>query len=59
MASLRDWITAQKPSATQNALLRDCRFISAIGLHTGAMTQAQSKRLFMDECYQDEGNATQ
>jgi hypothetical protein len=42
-----------------NALLRDCRFISAIGLHTQGMTQAQSKQLFMDECYQDEGNATQ
>jgi hypothetical protein len=42
-----------------NALLRDCRFVSAIGLHTGGMTQAQSKELFMKECYQDEGNAEQ
>lgn len=42
-----------------NALLRDCRFISAIGLHARGMTQEQSKQLFMNQCYQDEGNATQ
>jgi uncharacterized protein (DUF885 family) len=42
-----------------NALLRDCRFISAIGMHTGSMTQAQSFDLFRDQCYQDEGNARQ
>jgi hypothetical protein len=42
-----------------NALLRNCRFISAIGLHTGGMTLAQSKDLFMKECHQDEGNAEQ
>ncbi|MGI9375533.1 MAG: DUF885 domain-containing protein [Tsuneonella suprasediminis] len=42
-----------------NALLRDCRFISAIGLHTQGMTQEQSKKLFIDQCYQDEGNAAQ
>jgi len=42
-----------------NALERDCRFISAVGLHTQGMTVEQSKRLFMDECYQDEGKAIQ
>ncbi len=42
-----------------NALLRDCRFVSAIGLHTQGMTQQQSKDLFVRECYQDEGNAEQ
>ncbi|MEO6224237.1 MAG: DUF885 domain-containing protein [Sphingomicrobium sp.] len=42
-----------------NALLRDCRFISAIGMHTGAMTQQQSFDLFRNQCYQDEGNARQ
>jgi hypothetical protein len=41
------------------ALERDCRFISAIGLHTQGMTQAESKKLFVDECYKDEGNAEQ
>jgi uncharacterized protein (DUF885 family) len=42
-----------------NALLRDCRFLSAIGMHTGRMTQEQSRQMFRDQCYQDEGNARQ
>jgi hypothetical protein len=42
-----------------NALLRDCRFLSAIGMHTGSMTQQQSYDLFRNQCYQDEGNAKQ
>ncbi|HEX6073362.1 MAG TPA: DUF885 domain-containing protein [Sphingomicrobium sp.] len=42
-----------------NALLRDCRFISAIGMHTGSMTQQQSYDLFRNQCYQDAGNARQ
>jgi uncharacterized protein (DUF885 family) len=42
-----------------NALLRNCRYLSAIGLHARGMTQAQSKRLFIDQCYQDEGTAEQ
>ena len=36
-----------------NALLRDCRFLSAIGMHTGSMTQQQSYDLFRNQCYQD------
>jgi uncharacterized protein (DUF885 family) len=42
-----------------NALLRDCRFLSAIGMHTGRMTVEQSRDMFKRECYQDEGNARQ
>ena len=42
-----------------NALLRDCRYLSAIGLHSGTMTQDQSRRMFVDQCFQDEGNARQ
>jgi len=42
-----------------NALLRDCRFLSAIGMHTGRITQEQSRQMFVSECYQDEGNARQ
>ena len=41
------------------ALERDCRFISAIGLHTQGMTVTQSKQLFIDQCYKDEGSAEQ
>jgi len=42
-----------------NALLRDCRFLSAIRMHSGRMTQAQSERMFREQCYQDEGNSKQ
>ncbi|CAN5220671.1 DUF885 domain-containing protein [soil metagenome] len=41
------------------ALKRDCRYLSAIGLHTAGMTQEQSYHMFRDECFQDEGNARQ
>jgi len=42
-----------------NALLRNCRFLSAIGLHARGMTQEESRDLFRNECYQDEGTARQ
>jgi len=42
-----------------NALLRNCRYLSAIGLHTKGMTVAASEKLFKEQCYQDEGNARQ
>ncbi|MDI1253629.1 DUF885 domain-containing protein [Thermomonas sp.] len=41
------------------ALLRDVRFVSAIGLHTGGMTIAQSEQMFKDKAFQDPGNARQ
>jgi uncharacterized protein (DUF885 family) len=42
-----------------NALLRDCRYLSAIGMHARGMTQEQSYNMFRQECFQDEGNARQ
>lgn len=42
-----------------NALLRDVRFLSAIGLHTGNMSMAQSEQMFLDKGLQDAGNAKQ
>ncbi len=42
-----------------NALLRDCRFLSAVGMHARGMTQAQSEAMFEKECYQTEGTAEQ
>jgi uncharacterized protein (DUF885 family) len=42
-----------------NALLRNARFLSSIGLHTQGMSVEQSKRLFMEQAYQDEGTAIQ
>jgi len=43
----------------EEALLRDVRFISAIGLHTKGMTIEQSKHLFLTQGFQDEGDADQ
>ncbi len=42
-----------------NALLRNVRFLSAIGLHTQGMTVAQSEKMFLDKAFQDPGNAKQ
>jgi uncharacterized protein (DUF885 family) len=42
-----------------NALLRNCRYLSAIGLHARGMTQQQSYELFRTECFQDEANSRQ
>jgi len=42
-----------------NALLRNVRYLSAIGLHTGGMTVQQSEQMFRDKAFQDPGNARQ
>ena len=42
-----------------DALLRDVRFLSAIGLHTQGMTLAESDRMFREQAYADAGNARQ
>jgi hypothetical protein len=41
------------------ALLRNVRFLSAIALHTGGMTVAESEELFREAAYLDPGNARQ
>jgi hypothetical protein len=41
------------------ALLRDVRFISAIGMHTGGMTMAESEKMSREKGLQDPGNARQ
>ena len=43
----------------QEALLRNVRFVSAIGLHTKGMTVEESKKMFIEQGLQDEGNAEQ
>jgi uncharacterized protein (DUF885 family) len=43
----------------KDALLRDVRFLSSIGLHTHGMTVAQSEKMFLEEAYADPGNARQ
>lgn len=42
-----------------NALLRDARYLSAIGMHTHGMSLAESERLFREEAFQDGGTAQQ
>ncbi len=42
-----------------DALLRDVRFLSSVGMHARGMTLAQSEKMFLDSAYQDPGNARQ
>ncbi len=42
-----------------DALLRDARLLSAIGMHTEGMTVAQSEKMFKEQAFQDPGNARQ
>ncbi len=42
-----------------NALLRNVRLLSAIGMHAGRMTAAESEAMFLTMAYQDPGNARQ
>jgi hypothetical protein len=43
----------------QNALLRNVRYMSAIGLHTEGMTIKQSQAMFEEKAFKDFGNASQ
>jgi hypothetical protein len=58
-AGLRDESAETRIGQLANALLRNARFLSAIGLHTKGMTVEESEQLFMEEAYQDEGTARQ
>ncbi len=42
-----------------NALLRNVRFLSAIGLHARGMTLAQSEKMFREKAFSDPGTARQ
>ena len=43
----------------REALLRDVRLLSSIGLQTEGMTVAQSEKMFREQAFQDPGNARQ
>jgi len=43
----------------QNALLRNVRYMSAIGLHTEGMTIEESQMMFEEKAFKDFGNASQ
>jgi hypothetical protein len=42
-----------------NALLRNVRFVCAIGMHTKGMTQADCEKMFREQAFVDPGNARQ
>ncbi len=56
---LRDGDPATHLGQLLNALLRNARYLSAIGLHTGGMTVAQSEAMFREKAFQDPGNSRQ
>ena len=58
-AGLHDGDPETKIGQLSNALLRNCRYLSAIGLHARGMTVEQSLDMFRKQCYQDLRNATQ
>jgi hypothetical protein len=58
-AGLGDGVPAIHIGQLSNALLRDARYLSAIGLHTGGMTLADSVKLFREKALQSEGTARQ
>jgi uncharacterized protein (DUF885 family) len=58
-AGLRGGSAETRIGQLANALLRNVRFLSAIGLHTAGMTVAESEKMFIEEAYQDEGTARQ
>jgi uncharacterized protein (DUF885 family) len=39
------------------ALVRDCRFVAAIGLHTGTMSVSEAVRLFTEQAFMEPDNA--
>lgn len=58
-AGLGEGNPATRIGQLSNALLRNCRYLSAIGLHARGMTQAESQKLFQEQCWQPEANARQ
>jgi len=42
-----------------NAMLRNVRFLSAIGMHAGTMTVQESEQMFREQAFQDAGTARQ
>jgi uncharacterized protein (DUF885 family) len=58
-AGLGDGDPAMHIGQLQDALLRNVRFIAAIRLHTRGMTVEQARQMFIDDAFQDPGNAEQ
>jgi uncharacterized protein (DUF885 family) len=58
-AGLGDGDPAVHVAQLESALLRDVRLLSAIGLHTGGMSVADSQKMFRDKAFQDAATARQ
>jgi uncharacterized protein (DUF885 family) len=58
-AGLRDGDPEARIGQISNALLRNARFLSTIGLHTKGWTVEESEKFFMEEAFQSEGTAIQ
>jgi uncharacterized protein (DUF885 family) len=58
-AGLRSTSPEARIGQIGNALLRNVRFLSSIGLHTKGMTVEESRLMFIEEAYQSEGTALQ
>jgi len=58
-AGLRGSSAETRIGQLSNALLRNVRFLSAIGLHTRGMTIEESQKMFIEEGHQSEGTAIQ
>ena len=58
-AGLDDGSPETRIGQLQEALLRNVRYLSAIGLHTGGMSVDESHAMFVEKAFQDFGNARQ
>ncbi len=58
-AGLRGASAETRIGQLSKALLRNARYLSAIGLHARGMTVEESEKFFMEEAYQGQGTAEQ
>jgi len=50
-------VPQNKLGQLSDALLRNCRFVASLGIHTEGMTVAQAEKLFITSCHQDKASA--
>ena len=46
-----------KLAQLSEALIRDCRYVTGIQLHTGGWTVEQGAKLFREQCFEEPANA--
>jgi uncharacterized protein (DUF885 family) len=50
-------VPQNKLGQLSDALLRNCRFVASLGIHTEGMTLAQAEKRFITDCHQDKATA--